>query len=389
MELGSGSTIASTSSGRRQQQRGVDPRIALALLTVAAHKDPAAVASLRPARAFVQLVASAASRDSRSAALELMAALLSRLPEQRAALAASGALAVLLDVLRAPFLELGEVRFAATALSQLLRGGPPGIAKEAAAAGVAPVLLDQLRCSQCLWTNRGHRDVPGRAQTAAFAAAFTCGALGDLVQADPRVAPQLLEADAAPLLVSLIRPPDGQALAHAQRGGWAEELEEVHVAAAGVVRDLGHCSESEGGEAEAARHALRAAGVMGALLGLLKHLLQRGRGGNNWPITAEAAVAMMDFEGAGARDGRWQLLGPDDDAVLEVLLQALLHAPHPKHQEVAARKLHHVLIGIGSSRSGGAGRRRRRQRRRRRRGGGAAGAARHAAAGAGAGGQLC
>jgi hypothetical protein len=61
----SGSTTAAASSSRQQVSLG--STTALRLLSMAAHKDPAAVASLRPASAFVQLVASAAMSRSRSA----------------------------------------------------------------------------------------------------------------------------------------------------------------------------------------------------------------------------------------------------------------------------------------------------------------------------------
>jgi hypothetical protein len=232
------------------------------------------------------------------------------------------------------------VRAAALGLQKLLLD--KALARAAAVAGAAPLLLELLRWSQSHWTKQRLAPPP------ATAARPISHALADLVQAAPRVALQLLEAGAAPLLVSLISPPSRQVQALVQRGGWAEDLEEAQVAAAGLVLSMGSCFDSPGGEAETARRALRGAGVMEALLGLLR----RCTASSSWGITAEALGAMMDLGGSSGRPVPSEpLLGPDDDAALEALLQALLHARDPVRQETAARVL---MVALSRSSSGGA-----------------------------------
>jgi hypothetical protein len=111
---------------------------------------------------------------------------------------------------------------------------------------------------------------------------------------------------------------------------------------------MGNCFDSPDGEAETARRALRAAGVMEALLGLLRRC-------SNWVVAAEAVGVMVDFRRGACWPAVCQpLLGPDDDAALEALLQALLHSRDPVRQEAAARVLNVALYRCSHGAEGAA-----------------------------------
>jgi hypothetical protein len=111
------------------------------------------------------------------------------------------------------------------------------------------------------------------------------------------------------------------------------------------VLQLGNCRCSGSGRsahADAARRALRAAGVMGLLT---ERLRACPAGDNNtWVQAAQALAAMIevgDTSGGAASAGQPgpQLLGQEDDAALELLLQGLLSARAPERQAQAASAL--------------------------------------------------
>jgi hypothetical protein len=351
-------------SGAAQQLQDPD-NVAALILWLAAEEDPTTVAALRPSLAdFLQLLASAPSPRARGTTELLLGALAER-AELRPRLAAAGAVAVLLQDMQQAPTDPGVQHGALRILRKLCQDC--GVARQATDAGAAQTLVAVLRAHQ--------PPPPGSPDAWSCDSARVswniADALATLVISDSRAAVQAVEAGAAPLLAQLLRPPSRQTLALAQREGWTEELDQALGAGGWTVAQLCNCGGGGGGgssgtsahaaaaearraHADAARRALRAAGVM-------KLLIERLRAcpasvGRAWAQAVEILAAMIEVgDGSGgaasAHQPQPRLLGQgqEDEDALELLPQALLSASEPEQQARAARALALLVERSGSS----------------------------------------